>query len=170
MIRMDPRQLADLHWKQCSAFGRAFELKTGDSVLAMLQFPKTFGALAEASTLDETWMMNRKGFIKPEVTAHKSSGGELAASYHANLTGNRGEILLASGEKLQLRAANFWGNEWHLEAAAGEVLARFHNRGAVLASARVEVSDAARARADLGLLLTFAWYVLVLNQHDSSGA
>jgi hypothetical protein len=43
-----------------------------------------------------------------------------------------------------------------------------HEKGMIHLSAKYEVTEAAKARKDLGLLLCLSWYVLVLMSEDSA--
>lgn len=41
MIQIQSNQLGGLEWKQLSAFARAYELRSGDSVLASVEFKRS---------------------------------------------------------------------------------------------------------------------------------
>ncbi|MGC4053394.1 MAG: hypothetical protein QM757_29175 [Paludibaculum sp.] len=168
MIPIRSTQLGGLEWKQPSAFARAYELKSGDSVLATVNFRKVFGTLAEAATADQNWTFKRTGFLTPLVTARVAGSEEDVAHYKPGLMGTKGEIHLAGGEVLHMKSTNFWGSQWALMSAQGDPLIRFHSQGMLKHGAHVEVEPVARERADLPLLLTLCWYVLALHQQDSA--
>jgi len=168
MIPIRSTQLGGLEWKQQSAFARAYELKSGDSVLASVSFKKVFGTLAEAQTADQSWTFKRTGFLTPLVTARVAGSEQDVAFYKPGLMGTKGEIHLAGGEVLHMKSTNFWGSQWALTTAEGDALIRFHNQGVLKHGAHVDVEPAARERADLPLLLTLCWYVLALHQQDSA--
>lgn len=170
MIPMVPNQMHGLEWRQPGAFSRSYELKSGDSLVATLEFLKVLGTLARARTAGDCWTFKRAGFLTPVVTARVEASEADLATYHPNWTGNKGQLALPGGERLEFRTTNFWATEWALAGASGETLLRFHNKGLLHHGAAVEVSEAARGRADVGLLLTLCWYVLTLHMQDSSVA
>jgi hypothetical protein len=167
MVSIDPRQLGALEWRQPSALNRTFELKSADSKLAELQFFKTLGTLAKASTAGGTWTFKRSGFLNPVVSAREEGSEADVATFRAKYTARSGSLTVG-GETLTLRALNFWSSEWGLEDAAGHLLIRMHEKGMIHLSAKYEVTEAAKARKDLGLLLCLSWYVLVLMSEDSA--
>ena len=168
MVAIDPRQLSELAWKQPSALNRNFELKSGDSLLAEVRFKKALGTLAIARTAEHAWTFKRSGFLNPVVTARLVGTETDVAAFRAKWTARSGSLDLASGEQLTMRAANFWGSEWAVENASGALLMQIHEKGMVHFSARYEITDAGKARGDLGLLLCLSWYVLVLMSEDSA--
>jgi hypothetical protein len=167
---MDPRQLNALEWKQPSAFVRRYELLSGDSQLAVVSFSKSLGSLAEAQTAGEAWTFKRRGMLSTTVGARIAGTEQDVAVYRPNFTGTRGTIRIKGGEALELRSTGFWASEWVVRTEEQEVLLRFHNHGLMRSGAHVEVMEAANRRDDLGLLLTFAWYLLLLHMEDSAAA
>ncbi len=168
MIPIQPNQLAGLEWRQPSAFNRTYELKSGDSVLARLEFMKVFGTLAGAQTAAQAWTFKRGGFLTPIVTARLDGSETDIATFEPNWTHRKGTLTLAGGEILELRSTNFWASEWVLTNAQKEQVLRFHNKGMLHHGASVEVSEASKSRGDLGLLLALTWYILVLHMQDST--
>ena len=168
MIPIRANVLNGLEWRQPGAFSRAYELKSGDSVLAELAFQKVFGTLARAWTAESAWTFKRAGFLTPVVTVRVEGSPDDIATYHPNWTGNKGVLSLPGGEQLQFRTTNFWASEWALYDAQGGELVRFHNKGLLHHGASVEVSGQGKERADIALLLALGWYVLVLHMQDST--
>ncbi len=168
MIQIQPNQLGGLEWKQLSAFARAYELRSGDSILASVEFKKVFGTLAEAKTAQQSWTFKRTGFLTPMVTARVAGSEQDVALYKPGMMGTKGEISLPGGEVLQMKSTSFWGSQWALMSAGGDPLIRFHNQGLLKHGAQVEIEPAARERPDLPLLLTLCWYILALHQQDSA--
>ncbi len=168
MRTIDARQLSDLEWRQPSALNRSYELTSGGSVLAALKFTKPLGTLAAAQTADASWTFKRTGFLNPVVTARREGSEATVAAFRAKWTARSGIIELATGESLVLRALNFWGSQWGIEDGQAALLMKLHEKGVVHSSASCEVTAAGKRRADLGLLLCLAWYVLVLMAEDSA--
>jgi hypothetical protein len=168
MLPLDDHAPATLEWKQESAFGRYFELKGGDSVYAALEFVKRFGSLAEARTAAGDWSYKRRGMMSPAVSARVAGSEADLAIYKPNWSSSKGVLTLAGGEALEFRSASFWGHDWILSAPGGHPLLRFSTKGVIKQGSEVHVEPAARGRADLPLLLTFCWYLLLLYQEDMS--
>jgi len=126
------------------------------------------GTLAAAATAEANWTFKRTGFLTSVVTARVSGAETDVATYVPNWMGTKGQLQI-SGQTLHLKGANFWATQWIL--LDGETpLLQFGSHGVFKAAAEVTVSDAARQRPDLPLLLCFVWYILVLHMEDSSTA
>ena len=168
MIPIRSNQLAGLEWRQASAFSRTFDLYSGDSVLAHLEWKKVLGTLAAATTAEANWTFKRTGFLSSVVTARVTSAETDVATYVPNWMGTKGQLQIG-GQTLHLKGANFWATQWIL--LDGETpLLQFGSHGVFKAAAEVTVTDAARERPDLPLLLCFVWYILVLHMEDSAAA
>ena len=70
-------------------------------------------------------------------------------------------------EELEFRQVDFWGGRWALFRQDQELIG-FENTGLIHSGANVTVHEAARNRADLPLLLTLCWYLLVLYMEDAA--
>lgn len=168
MIPMRSNQLAGLEWKQPSAFTRSYELKSGDSLFACMEFQKVFGTLAEARTADRSWTFKRTGFLTPVVTARVAGSEQDIAHYKPGMMGTKGTVHLAGGEVLEFRTTNFWASQWALLGADGAPLLHLSNQGVLKHGAHVEVQPGAAQRPDLPMLLCLCWYILALHQQDSA--
>jgi hypothetical protein len=166
MTPIDIRQLSELEWRQPTALKRAFELRSGDSVLGTLEFLKTLGTLAAARAGGRCWTFKRSGFLNPIVTAREEGSETDVATFRAKWTARSGTLELKGGA-VTLRALNFWGSEWGVEDPTAGLLMRIHEKGVVHFSATYEVTEAGKRRPDLALLLCFTWYILVLMSEDS---
>jgi len=168
LIPIRSNQLDGLEWRQPATFSRKYELCLGDSILARLEWLKVFGTLARAETAEASWTFKRTGFLSPVVTARAADSEANVASYEPNWSGYKGRVQVG-GQTLHLRCANFWASRWVLSQEETPLL-EFGSQGALKSGSDVTVHEAARKRADLPLLLCFAWYVLLLHQEDSSAA
>ena len=168
MIPIRANQLAALEWRQDSAFSRTFDLFSGDSVLAHLEWMKILGTLAAAETAGARWTFKRTGFLTSVITARVAGTETDIATYEPNFLGNKGR-LRSGGQTLELKGANFWATQWVL--LEGEtLLLEFKSHGVFKTGAAVTVAEAARERPDLPLLICFVWYILLLHMQDSSNA
>lgn len=168
MIPIRTSHLGGLEWRQPSSLTRRFDLHSGDSILAHLEWVKALGTLARATTSDSEWTFKRTGFLSSVITARIAGSEEDIASYRPNWSGSKGELCTA-GETLNLKSANLWSSQWVLLRDETPLI-RFSSHGVFKAGAEVEIHHAARERPDLALLLCFIWYILLLHMHESAGA
>ena len=168
MAALQPHNLSMLAWRQPSGWSRKFELRSGETLVATLEFQSAFGSLAVGTVSDAQWTLKRQGFFNPQATIRKAGSDENLGVYTPNWTGHKGVLTLNDGSSLRLKSTNFWGWEWAWHDEADKPLVRFHNRGLLRHGADVEVEPEARRRPDLSLLVTLGWYLLFLYQQDSA--
>lgn len=170
MIELDRRQLSGLEWQQESAFGRAYHLKSGESVLAEVAFKTMLGTLAEARTASGAWSFKRRGVFSSVVGARPLGEEREIATYQPNWSSSKGLLKLDSGEEFHLKSANIWASEWVLSSADGQEVLRYHNQGFLKHGARLEIAERGKQHSRLELLIVLTWYILVLHHMDSSAA
>lgn len=146
---------------------RRYELMDGSSNYASLTFKSAFGTLAEARTVAASWTFKRRGFLHPNVGARVAGNDEDIAVYTPHWTHHKGAIRLSSGESLHFHSEGFWGTRWILATEDGKPLAEFSRHGALKHGCEVTLRPDARAREDLGLLLCFCWYLLLLHMEEA---
>jgi hypothetical protein len=157
-----------LMWTQPKAHTRSFELRSGDKLIAQLDFDSAFGSRASAKTSTSGWTFKRTGFFSPKVTARIDGEAQDVAVYHPSFTGSHGSLDLASGERLQLKCVNFWSTEWAVADANDDTLLICHNRGVFSQGAELEICEQAQHRSDIPLLASLLWYVLILYMEDAA--
>lgn len=162
---------------QPKATERSFELRAGEELAGTLAFRSSFGSLAMARTAESAWTFKRVGSFSPRATARLEGSERDLVVYTPRWIGQSGEIALEGGERLRFAATGFWGTRFALSDAAGRALATFgpepeaHRLSDLFrAQAVVGVDPAASARSDLGLLLLFGWYLVVLHHEDATAA
>jgi hypothetical protein len=170
MIAFDPKLLHGLEWKQPSAFKRAFFLHAGESVLASVEWQKTFGSLAEARTSERVWTFKRQGFLNPRVNIRAAGSEEDLAIYEPHWGGGKGVLRGPGARLLNWRRKSMLGGEFEWQSPDGATLVHFHIHGILKHGAEVTVAPGATDDPDIALLLTLGWYVLVLQIEDSAVA
>lgn len=153
-----------LRWRQPAAFARRYELRGTSGLVAELEFVKNAGSLARARTALHEWQFERKGqaFSKPLV---RDARGALLAEYRPNQFGNRGHLPL-DGRSYELAATNQWNSDWQWLDPDGHGLLGFRFKSGIPNAAEVFVGEG--EHPDLGLLITFGFYVLILDREDAS--
>ncbi len=162
---------------QPKATERSFELRAAEELAGTLAFRSAFGSLALARTAESVWTFKRVGSFSPRATARLEGSENDLVVYTPRWIGQSGEVALEGGERLHFAATGFWGTRFALSDAAGQTLATFgpepeaHRFSDLFrAQAVVTVDSAASARPDLGLLLLFGWYLVVLHHEDATAA
>jgi hypothetical protein len=169
-------------WVQPKTFKNRYELRGRERVFATLEFPRTFGSLAIATTTSGVWTFKRVGFFNTRITVRSEGQEQDLAVYHPRWTGTQGKLELAGGTKYIWKVANFWATQFVWETEAGQVLITY--RPGVEASnmtdwfktqARVEFATETaggdfRASGEFALLVALGWYLMVLKQEDDAAA
>ncbi len=164
-----------LEFVQPRAAERRFELRAGGELAGSLEFRSAFGSLALARAAGSSWTFKRVGFFSPRATARREGSTDDAAVYTPRWSGQEGEVVLATGERLRFGTANFWGTRFALGDAEGRTIATLGPEpdarrlsDLFRTQALVSVDPSAAVRSDLALLLLFAWYLVVLHHEDAA--
>ncbi len=165
---MDWKGIDRMDWVQPSVLSRSYEIRLADRVMGTLEFESTFGSRATARAGESRWTFKRTGFFSPKVTARVEGTEIEVARYEPVWTGTKGTLYLPGGERLQLRASNFWNSEWMLEQENGGEIMRLHTRGVMHQGASVELAELGRSREDVPLLAAIGWYILLLYISDAA--
>lgn len=150
----------DLQWTRVEGRKRAFELHSGDEVLAMLYPLKgTNSTIGEAA--DGHWAFKRRSFWNPEIVITElASQAEIAVVRH----GRTKSLAFSDGRLFTLTQSSFWRNEWVWLDHVGTPLVRFQ-RGK-----RLVVEPSALSSPELSLLIIVGWHLLVLQQEEDAAS
>lgn len=164
-------------WSQPKALQRTFELRDGDRLLGTLNFVRSFGSLAEACMAAGEWTFKRVGYFRPRVTVRRRGQEMDLAVYQPKGWGSEGELQFAGGHIYAWKPANFWATKFNFEDSAGKALVAFkpgseESRLSDLFKfqALIEVDPSAGQLAELPLLVTLGWYLMILHHEDASSA
>ena len=170
-------QNLSLYWVQPKAMARYFTLHSGEHEYATLDFQSAFGSLAIAVTADHTWSFKRMGFFNPRVTVRRPNEEIDLAVYQPRWTGTEGTLTIAGGRTFQWRATNFWATRFAFLDSAGEAVL-WYKEGSeegrfsdlFKTQALLEIEPPGWQLAELDLLVTLGWYLLILYHEDAAGA
>ncbi|MEI6681527.1 MAG: hypothetical protein WCO44_02805 [Bacteroidota bacterium] len=90
-----------------------YNLTRGEDNIGTINFPKTFGTLAEVKLFEEEWSLKRMGFWKPYITVRRQNATQdyLQVPFSGKFQG-----LLAfsaqNGESYELTQTGFWNPKW----------------------------------------------------------
>jgi hypothetical protein len=166
-----------LYWVQPKTMARYFLLHSGEHEFASLDFQSAFGSLAIADTAEHTWSFKRMGFFNPRVTVRRPNEEIDLAVYQPRWTGTEGTLTLSGGRAFQWKATNFWATKFAFLDSSGEPLLWFkegaeesHISDLFKTQALLEIEPAGWQLAELELLVTLGWYLLILYHEDAAGA
>ncbi len=165
-----------LYWVQPEAFGRAFDLRSGDTLFGRLRFRSAFGTLATAELADGSWTLKRVGFLNPRVTVRQAGADADLAVFQPAFWGG-GQLALALGARYEWKSIGFWRQEWGFVDSQGEwlVTLRHGSEKGGLANlfktqAVVEVHPFGPLLTELPMLVALAWYLMILQDDDAAAA
>ena len=165
---------SNLYWVQPKTFERRFELRAEQSILATLTFHSEFGTLATAEVDRVKWTYKRVGFLNPRVTVREVGSEANLAVYQPRFWGD-GTLSFALGATFHWKPVNFWATDWAFMDSTDKVLLAFKpgSEKSKLSDifktqAALEIEPLAASLAQLPLLATLGWYLLILHQEDAA--
>ena len=166
---MDPIRLpiseTQLRWRQPAAFARRYELHGASGPVARLEFLKKAGPLATAQLLNAHWNFERQGQAFSRTLIRDTTGARIG-EYRPNPFGTRGRLTLADASAYNLAATNKWNTDWQWLNDHGDGLLGFRFKSGIPNAAEVFLGDP--SQPDLGLLVTFGFYLLILPHEDAA--
>ena len=145
-----------------------YELRTGDGELAAtLRFRSSFGSFATAECADGCWTFKRIGFFQTKVSIRACGSDDDTAKFTNNTWSNGGTLELPDGRIFQA-ATNFWQSKFAFETESGEKLIQFEKGGLLHLSASVAVQPNAISLAELPLVVTLGFYLIVMMNMDAA--
>jgi len=144
-----------------------YELHEGEEVVGTLTFRSGFGTLATADTGDGAWTFKRVGFWQNRVTIRASSSDSDLAVFERDTWASGGSLLMADGRRFNA-TTSLWRSKLEFRTASDEPLVRFEPDGVFRQSAAVEILPAGLRLAELPLLVTFGWYLVVMLNRDAA--
>ena len=157
-IREFPGQ--ELQWTRVKRWKRAFELHSGDGVLAMLYPQKgTNSMLAEAA--DGRWALKRRSFWNADIVITElPSQAEIAIVRR----GRNKRLTFSDGRLFTLTKSSFWRNEWVWLNDESTPLIRYHRGRSLL------IEPTALSLPELSLLVITSWHLIVLQQEEDTAS
>jgi hypothetical protein len=180
LVALASVDLSSLRWLRTQDTPAAFSLLADDQPLAEIAWAKSSGSLARASTADGRWTLKRAGFLLPHltlwvdgettetarITLHADVRADLAGS--AITPGRFGEnyhrIDFVGGARFRFSRTGVQTPAWSVRTDGGVEVAHIEpvREGRKLSSAAVLVTPEGTSHAELGAVLVFTWYFIVL--------
>lgn len=163
-----------LSWVQPKAIKHEYQLMNQNDIFARLNFPKSFGTLAEAECAETKWTFKRVGFLHTSVTMREEGKPENAGVFKPAGWGSRGLFEFARGKKFEWKLENFWGTKFEIIDSSGNPIIKFHSgkddsnlSDIFKTQSRVTFAEQARDIPELSLLILVGWYLIVMMQMDN---
>jgi hypothetical protein len=150
----------DLQWTRVKRWKSAFELHSGDEVLARL-YPQrgTHSMVGEAA--DGRWAFRRRGFWNADiVVTDLASQAEIAVLKQ----GRNKSLVFSDGRLFTLQKTSFWRNEWVWLNDEGTRLLYFQH------GKHLMLEPLALSLPELSLLVIGGRHLIVLQQEEDAAS
>jgi hypothetical protein len=155
----------EMRWRRTRLLPAAFELRTGDAVIATLEWPGLFSRSAIATSGAGRWRIRRPALFSIAVDVEDAESGERIASYAPAL--RRGILRFADGRAFKVGRDNLFGSLKAWREDGGELLS-FPRRLTIGGGGPMQIEAAAAAEEGLDILATFAFYVLTMRRRRAA--
>ena len=150
----------DLQWTRVKGWQCAFELHSGDEVLARLYRQKEIHSMV-GEAADGCWAFRRRGFWNADiVVTDLSSQAEVAIVKK----GRNKSLAFSDGRLFTFQKTSFWRNEWVWLNAEGTPLIHFQH------GKHLMLEPLALSLPELSLLTIVGWHLLVLQQEEDAAS
>lgn len=168
LLRISQLATHPLKWEQ-PGMKMAFDLMTGDTLVATLKFRSAWGTLAYADSGDGSWTFKRVGFWQKSASIRINGVDEDLAIFTNNTWSQGGTLEFANGQSFKA-TTNFWMTQMEWQTEDDQPLVRFHIGGFFKQSAEVEILPEATQIPELPILILFGWYLILMLHSDSAAA
>src|ERR1051326_5722734 len=156
-----------LQWVQPKATKQQFELHSGDEVLVVMRWQRSWRTAATVETAEGSWLFKRQGF-RQQVVIEPGVGNAAVPTLKRSWTGNA-TLSFPDGHSYLWRRQGFWGIRRVWVTADGVQLLSFKARqGFLKTGGEVEVLAFAADLPELALLVSLGWYLVIMEARDAS--
>lgn len=154
----------EMRWKRTRLLPAAYELRMDDETLAALEWREIFSRAALATCAEGTWRFRRSSLISLVVLLIDAGTGTEAGRYSPGPRG--GTLRLADGSTYRVGRDGFFGPLTVWRQDGGRLL----HFSRLLMGRDMQLDASASAEPRLGLLATFAFYLLVLRRRRAANS
>ncbi|HEY3174142.1 MAG TPA: hypothetical protein VGK94_00105 [Candidatus Polarisedimenticolia bacterium] len=166
MKRLAEAAAGDLVWTRTARFSRAWELRSGDEVVASLTWPSTFSSRAVAVADGARWEFLREGTFRARVVLRDGAGGPEPARFERRFGGG-GEIVFPDGRRLLWSRGGLIRSTWSFTTSDGFPVVTFSSELRWFRSIeRLQIDETARSLSELPLLALVGWYLVILTRRN----
>jgi hypothetical protein len=151
----------ELQWVQPSFFKRMYELRSGDIVVAKMEWAKFLGMAVKAESADGCWMFDQKGLWKSQITAKKCDQDEALMTVEEERFKRTQKLTLSDGRHVTLKS-NFWRTTFTLETDTHEPMAIVRKHGLFSTKFDVELRRKGTSFREFPWLVLLMWYLVLV--------
>lgn len=153
-------------WRQPSSLRQEYEMAVKDEVVATLRWKKPGGTIGIARAPEGTWTFKSVGLLTPRVTIRLPNSEYDFGTFRAGANG-AGAVESLGDQRFPWRCVNFMQNAWAFFNDEGDKILQIRpDPQGNKPGATVEIGVKAAAHQEIGFLVVFAWYLLVLAAED----
>ena len=153
----------ELRWIRPALFKQEYELRSGETVVAELKLANALGRTATAMSGDGSWIFERTGFLQSRLHVRDAATLVEIASLSENRLKRSQQVVLPDGSQYVIRF-DFFGTEYTLETASGEILAFTKRRGFFRVIWATEIRYRAKTHSELPWLVLLMWYYILIRR------
>jgi len=168
MLKITQLTSHPLKWVQ-PRLKEEYQLLTGETLAATLNFRSSWGTLAFAISGDGDWTFKRIGFWENKASIRAKDSEEDLAIFTNNTWSSGGTLEFADGKRYKA-TTNFWMTRMEWQTEDEQPLIGFQIGGFFKQSADVEILPAAARLPELPILVLFGWYLILMLQRDAAAA
>ncbi len=159
----------ELQWTQPSIFRRQYELRSGDIVVARLEWVKFFAMKARAESADGHWLFDKTGIWKSTIVVRTKEDETPLMTFTENWFGKKQQVMLPHGKTLLLQSDLFaWKST--LTTSTGEPIVEMKRHSLWGNAYDVHLRRAGTSYEELPWLVLLQWYLLVLSRRRTQHA
>ena len=157
----------EMRWRRTRFLPPAFELRVGDEPAATLEWPRLFSRSAFALAAEGRWRFRRAAAFSWTLSIEDAESGRELGSYSPGPLS--GTLRLQDGRAFRVGRERLFGPVKLWRENAGELLS-FARRPALLGGGSMRLEASASGERDLGLLVTFAFFLLTLRRRRAAAS
>jgi hypothetical protein len=155
----------DLRWVQLPDRKRCYELRSGDDVIASLEWTRRFSFReAAATTAAGNWGFRHSGLVRQRVHISTGVPGTEVAIFYPGWAG-KGTLRKTGGKTFSWRRENLWGGARSFASPAGDLVHLSYaggNEGIRGINGIALVTPQGQHEPDTLLLLILGWFLMAL--------
>jgi len=157
----------EMRWRRTRFLPSAFELRVGDEPAATLDWPKLFSRSPVATAAEGRWRFRRNAPFSWTVTIEDADSGAPVGEYSPGPLA--GTLQLADGRVFRVGRERLFGRLKLWRDNGGELMS-FSRRPSIGGGGPMQIEGSASAEKDLGLLVTFAFFLLTLRRRRAAAS
>lgn len=158
----------ELYLVQPSIWKRVYELRSPESVLLTMKYPKLFSTLAVVSDGNETWEIYKPSIWRSNLEIRKQGNQLPFAKFVSEKWGGGGTFELPHGERLRY-IFKIWKGHNELQAHYGIRLVSFKRKFALKPQYHLSIEQASELLDKYPWVIMAVYYLILERRQHSAG-